>query len=147
MKTEYTFPLHSFVNLITNSSSEIFVEATKATKKSVQEIVDLLLKEGGSTKTCADVFQISLIIPKGTYNPNWEEDAEGDEDVSEELEKDLDAESKEGKAFIEANRDSDRPFTNVKLKVKAKLDDPDTAKAAKLLENFISTFEINEYQD
>jgi len=55
-------PLHSFVDLITNSSSEIFVQAHDKTIVAVKEVINNLLKGVGSDKTADDLFTIELGI-------------------------------------------------------------------------------------
>jgi hypothetical protein len=65
-----TIPIHSFVDLITNSSSEIFVSANERTVKLIEELINHLLKGAGSTKTSNDLFSIAVsdgsltIVPK-----------------------------------------------------------------------------------
>ena len=55
-----TIPIHSFVDLITNSSSEIFVAADENTIKAVRKLIDNILKASGSDKTSDDLFDIGL---------------------------------------------------------------------------------------
>ena len=66
-----TIPLHSFVDLITNSSSEIFVQADENTIKSVKKLIDNLIKASGSDKTADDLFEIDLgyeVVNNETYD-------------------------------------------------------------------------------
>jgi len=74
-------PVHSLIDLITNSSTEIFVDCTS----SVQPAKDLLtefLKLSGSDKTCDEVFDVSLeedswnIESWFDYQFEWEGDSE-----------------------------------------------------------------------
>lgn len=52
--------VHSFIDIITNSSTEIYVSATKNTIKSVYELLDRFLLEKGSVYTnAADVFSVT----------------------------------------------------------------------------------------
>ena len=53
-------PIHSFVDLITNSSSEIFVSADESTVKAVKKLIDNILKASGSDKTVDDLFEIGI---------------------------------------------------------------------------------------
>lgn len=55
-----TIRLHSFADLITNSSTSIYVAADESTIKSIKEIIDNILKIGGSTLTANDLFKFSL---------------------------------------------------------------------------------------
>jgi len=52
--------IHSFVDIITNSSSEIYVEATDNTVKNVKLLVNSLLRQAESKLTCDDLFEITL---------------------------------------------------------------------------------------
>ena len=60
LKERYNIPMHSFVDLITNSSTEVYIEATEHTIKSVAALVDNILALGGSKLTCDDLFTIEL---------------------------------------------------------------------------------------
>ena len=53
-------PIHSFVDVITNSSSEIYVSADKNTVSAVKSIINNLLKGVGSDKTSDDLFDICV---------------------------------------------------------------------------------------
>jgi hypothetical protein len=55
-------PIHSFVDVITNSSSEIFISADEGTVKAVKELINNLLKGVGSTQTADDLFDIVVGI-------------------------------------------------------------------------------------
>jgi len=60
MNKKYTIKIHSFVDLITNSSTEIYIEATEKTIQSIKEIIDNILLLGNSDYTCDDLFDIEL---------------------------------------------------------------------------------------
>lgn len=49
-------PIHSFIDLITNSSSETFTSSDEKTLESIKSLVNRLLIAGGSTKTFDDLF-------------------------------------------------------------------------------------------
>jgi hypothetical protein len=66
MKT-LLIPLHSFVDVITNSSSEVYVTSDRATITAVKQMVDAVLKAGGSKKTCDELVNISLVSVDGGY--------------------------------------------------------------------------------
>jgi hypothetical protein len=57
-----TIPLHSFVDLITNSSSEVFVEPTDKTKDVIYDIVNLYLKKQGIDKDAKDIIDIMFYV-------------------------------------------------------------------------------------
>ncbi len=64
--TFFTIRIHSFVDLITNSSSESFVAANERTLETVRKIINETLKAGGSTKTCDDL--VLLKLEEGNYD-------------------------------------------------------------------------------
>jgi hypothetical protein len=66
MKPLY-IPIHSFVDVITNSSSEIYVTASRKTVTTVVAAIDAILKSGGSDKTCKDLFVVTLGTVDGSY--------------------------------------------------------------------------------
>ena len=63
-------------DVITNSSSEVFTYYTQESVNIVKELVNAILKAGGSDKTCDDLFDIRLsfdedgfeVIPKDPNN-------------------------------------------------------------------------------
>lgn len=76
MKNIY-IPIHSFVDLITNSSSEIFVSDTENTVTALKEAIDSLLKLIKSDKTCNDLFDVKLAYAKGIDVSSLIEEIEG----------------------------------------------------------------------
>ena len=58
--TKYTLKIHSFVDLITNSSTEIYIGANERTITTIKELINNILKIGGSTLTSDDLFELSL---------------------------------------------------------------------------------------
>lgn len=52
--------IQSLNDVITNSSTEIYQEATEYTVKAVKEIINVILKIGGSDKSCDDLFTVSI---------------------------------------------------------------------------------------
>ena len=64
MKNIY-IPIHSFVDLITNSSSEVFVSDTESTVNALKEAVNAMLKLTKSDKTCDDLFDVKLCYANG----------------------------------------------------------------------------------
>ena len=62
-------PVHSFVDVITNSSSEIFISADDGTVKAVKELINNLLKGVGSDKTADDLFDIVVGIEVDNPTP------------------------------------------------------------------------------
>jgi hypothetical protein len=60
-------PVHSFIDLITNSSSELFVTSDRKTVDSFRKLIDSILLSGGSTKKCDDLFTLKLESCDGDY--------------------------------------------------------------------------------
>ena len=54
-------PVHSSVNLITNSSSEIFIFASNQTVTVAKDLINQILKLAGSISTADDLFKIKLV--------------------------------------------------------------------------------------
>lgn len=52
--------IQSLNDVVTNSSTEIYQEATEYTVKVVKEIINVILKISGSDKSCDDLFTISI---------------------------------------------------------------------------------------
>ena len=63
--------LHSIVDVITNSSTEMFMTCHSNTINNVKNLINIILKNGGSDKTADDLYDIKLI--KNTYDDNDEE--------------------------------------------------------------------------
>jgi len=53
-------PIHSFIDVITNSSTSVYVGCHDNTVKFAKELVDDLLKAAGSEKSADDVFTFSI---------------------------------------------------------------------------------------
>ncbi len=53
-------PIHSFIDVITNSSSETYIYADKGTIDAIKKIINGILIGAGSTKTCDDLFDVTL---------------------------------------------------------------------------------------
>jgi hypothetical protein len=61
MITTLLIPIHSLVDVITNSSSEIFVQADKSTVNTIKKLVTTLLAAAGATITADDLFTFELV--------------------------------------------------------------------------------------
>jgi hypothetical protein len=53
--------VHSFNDLITNSSSEIFINSNKKTIEAVKTLINYFLEKGGSTKKAEDLFVFKIV--------------------------------------------------------------------------------------
>ncbi len=58
---EVKIRIHSFIDVITNSSTEIYVRADESTVGAVKELVDVLLAAAGSDKKADDLFDFKLV--------------------------------------------------------------------------------------
>lgn len=54
------FYLQSFNDIVTNSSMEVYQEATDYTVESIKEIIDTILKIAESDKKCEDLFYVFI---------------------------------------------------------------------------------------
>lgn len=63
MKTQVILHIHSFVDLITNSSSETFVSASASSVKTVKELVDNLFAVSGAKQPLKadEVFDFAIV--------------------------------------------------------------------------------------
>jgi hypothetical protein len=64
---KYIIKIHSFVDLITNSSTEIYIAADESTITTIKELINNILKLGGSKLTCDELFEFSLGDEKDTW--------------------------------------------------------------------------------
>jgi hypothetical protein len=122
-------PIHSFVDLITNSSTEIFVEANAETVKTVKALVNELLKIAASELKADDLFNFELKTSCDCTEGYTEKD------FQEEYEQ----------TFEEHNEDCERRQT--KMIVTAKPNVPHLKKAVEILNNLENLFETREYSN
>jgi hypothetical protein len=59
--------LHSFSDIITNSSTEIFTTCTENSVELIKKFINTILKEAGSDKTADDLFTIRNYNTKEVY--------------------------------------------------------------------------------
>jgi hypothetical protein len=67
MNTRYIIRIHSFVDLITNSSTELFISASQHTLDGVKSIINAVLKMGESRLTADDLFTFELAKDEDSY--------------------------------------------------------------------------------
>jgi hypothetical protein len=72
LPTKCIINIHSFVDLITNSSSEIFVCASDKTITAVKSIINNVLLLGGSKITADDLFEFALEKDEESYGGDYE---------------------------------------------------------------------------
>ena len=127
-------PIHSTVDLITNSSSEIYIQATTKTVAVWKDIINDLLKFSGDCHlTADDLFEFDLVL--GVY-------AEYDDD---ETGKSVDASEKsvnspEGKQYMGYHNDE---FDyEISVKITPKVDSDEAKKICALVQSLIGTYNI-----
>ena len=62
---------HSIVDIITNSSTTIYTQATDGAIKTVKEIINTILKDAGSDKTVDDLYDVEISEPKWDMDYAW----------------------------------------------------------------------------
>lgn len=135
MQTRLVIPIHSFVDLITNSSSEIYIYASDGTIKSVKELINNLLRGVGSDKTADDLFTFDVGVEIDNPTPYKERKPGEGWNIT------VSANSPEGKASLEEHR-GDYP-KQTQLIVTAKEGTPDSIKlAANTLANLTGLFDM-----
>ena len=130
LKNSYSFKIHSFIDLISNSSSEIFVVASEKTVNSVKEIVNNILAIGKSEYTCDDLFTVE--IDEARFRKD-----------SDDYERD---ENKTYKEWLANNDKYSEDYRRVRLLVKCKDTAHPLGKATEdLLSNLAGLFQIFGY--
>lgn len=66
--TTYLIRIHSFVDLITNSSTELFVSSSQHTVDGVKSVINAVLTMGGSTLKADDIFSFELSKDEDSYS-------------------------------------------------------------------------------
>ena len=129
MKTSTTIKIHSFVDLITNSSSEVFVTATEKTVDTVKSLVNNILQAGGSLIKADDLFEFVTIV-QGE-----------DEETYDEVEYDLS--TPEGKKYWKKHKNDEYSLA-LSVKVTAKSGNEHAQLAAQVLSALNDLFEVSE---
>lgn len=123
-------PIHSFVDLITNSSSEVFVEATEKTVETVKDIINEVLKLQNSSKTADDLFSFTLVMNDDRYN----------EETNKWKVRQVDISTPEGKELYDNGMASESGAVRVELKVTSKIESPDIKPIMDMLVNLHNTY-------
>lgn len=82
MTTSLILNVHSFVDLITNSSSETYITATDKTVAAVKNIVKLFLENANISTPVDELFDIKLVCTEYNGDTDKEEDREGTSDYA-----------------------------------------------------------------
>ena len=116
-----TLRIHSFIDIITNSSTEIFVQANDETIKNIKLLVDNILKIGGSSLRCDDIFTMS--IKEERYAPG-DDYYEGEEEIDDE--------------------DNEYVWTNCLIETKPLINTKEAELAASIIDNLSTLFDGEE---
>ena len=131
--------MHSFVDLITNSSTELYIEATEQTVKSLKALITNLLELGGSVLTCDDLFTIEINKEQFQSDYSWDDDNE--DENGKKISADEFYAKWTGEEFHEGYR-------NVHLLVKCRdTNNPLGAEVAKVLANLTGMFNIDAQEN
>jgi hypothetical protein len=65
--------VHSINDVITNSSTTIYVEVHNKSRDMLIEVIDYILKSSGSDKKATDVFDIRVAGGEDNYLSKWDE--------------------------------------------------------------------------
>jgi len=57
----YKIPFHSFIDVITNSSTEVYIKAHDKARETVIEVMDKILKQTGSDKKTEDIYDVKVV--------------------------------------------------------------------------------------
>ena len=114
--SEIRIHIHSFIDIITNSSTEIYVQASEHTIKNIKSLVDSILSIGGSPLKCDDIFIMKLVSDR-------EEDEDEDED--------------------EDNGYDDEDYSDVSVSVNPIIEGDNARLASKILSDLTGLFNID----
>ncbi len=71
---EIRIPVHSIIDVITNSSTEIYTYAKDSAKEFAYEALNEILKIAGSDKKAEDLFDVSIV----TEESSWRDEPESE---------------------------------------------------------------------
>ena len=77
MNSSITLSVHSFVDLITNSSSETYITASAKTTKAIKDILKLFLENANVATPVDELFDIKLVYTGYNDETGKEEEMEG----------------------------------------------------------------------
>ena len=121
MRSSLLIRIHSFVDIITNSSTEIFVQANEETIKNIKALINNILTIGGSALRCDDIFIMTLKSEKYSPYSDYDDDEELDEDY-----------------------EDDYTWTNYLIETKPLIDSKEAELASKIIDNLSNLFEGEE---
>ena len=141
--TSIIIPVHSFVDLITNSSSEIFAVANKGTITTIKKLVKNIIAATGGTGTADSLFTFELVYR--VYDPDCDVAFMSEKEIAAKkakLEKQKKNDDESGWTFPDEDGDS---TTVTAVRVTAKDTSNDAAKAAaKVLSSLGDMFSLED---
>jgi len=126
MQNSYIIRVHSFVDLITNSSTELFVSANNKSAETVQDIINGILALGGSTVKAEDLFTFEIVVEDPDSYPT----------------KFYPVKSDKGKEIIDECDGGNGATQHIRLT--PLVDSPEAKKIAKVMSNLTELFTIEE---
>lgn len=155
---QHIFRIHSVVDVITNSSTVIYTQATESTIKAFKDLTNALLKIAGSDANADDLFEFSLepemhvIIDRMMDNTEFGYGSEWYESMKSLSwkKRDVITEAK-AREFMAQDPQPDwlksdyEKNSDIHLRVKSKNDD--STLAATIMEGLISTFNTETQYD
>jgi len=149
---------HSFTDLITNSSSTVYIYLTEKTEEVIKDLVRLLLSRNGSNETFDSLFSIEHLTGEGTHEYDFYENIydiesiDGDWEALEKAKNEAEDKLAYLKKYAEEHGHSSFEDENYHeydyastLKITAK--HPKDAAAAKILSSLRSLFEYEAVFD
>jgi hypothetical protein len=129
--------IHSVIDIITNSSTEIFVGTHKNTIPLFKEFINQLLKDAGSDQTCEDIYDVELKYNKYEYN-----------DLIEELIEDEECTEEEAKTILKDRAENDCSSYETKLYLHiTKKSDNSIEESVNITKKIYDMFDVNEWCD
>lgn len=138
----YTFsiPYHSFVDLITNSSSQVFMSVDDGSVNMVHALINNILKLAESTKKSEDLFTIDVAYAVDTYiDEKYAEKLMTEEELKSAVEEGIVTE-KEADRLIRPEK-YDR-YGNSQFRVICKTDAPEAVEIKSTIEHLKGIFNV-----
>jgi hypothetical protein len=128
-------PIHSFVDIITNSSSEVFVEATAKTVEGIKKLVNSIILAAGGIATADDLFVFDVVYPCTTLG-DWKEVYLTEKEIEEKKA----GENADSWSF--GNECDGETYPQSNIRVTVKVANENAKIAAAILENLTGLFSV-----
>jgi len=120
MKTSIILSIHSFVDLITNSSSETYITASDKTVKVVKDIIKLFLENANIATPVDELFDVKLVYTREEYD-------------------------EKKKKYVEWEHEGTSEYTPSRVKISVKPGVTDFGELVKVLNNLNGAFQSVEF--